>query len=543
MAMQHARLIYEHLNGAFSQPLVLKNSLDSWPSRQWSPDYLASVLKEKKVKIRTGSLSAQNLNSVLWEVDCTHEEATLGQFCEWLRSDAPTTCSAQTSQNPLLKYKRQDHWCYVDYKQMAFMFEDHPDILQAVRWSDLGFEDRDGRQSTLWIGSAGAFTPGHYDTYGFNLVAQIYGRKRWHLFPPSQTHLLYPTRIPYEESSVFSPVNIANPALDRYPKFVEATPYVVTLEPGEVLFVPKHWWHFVESLETSISINTWVDVESDKESRIQEAVTRVLISSLMSTSCDSMKWVNPSETICTGEVNYRYVEAAVQENSHKSPWPCGIKEASDLSELQCQNQDTGQPGDLPTHRLDSTVQSEEVARKLEMKDVEKSVALDEALKTDTPESDLCNPAETSDNSNLCGDSRDKLRDSSADDGGKIGGSSRKGSKLKRRLCDFSDCEAQSKLQKTNPNPPSPAHWKDALPDFIVPVICQGQIYKRNQQVKSNPSDKKSADEIVNMQMRSEVKPKDSIDKMRRMIAECVTHPAVISLTSALLQEKFDQQKN
>jgi len=40
----------------------------------------------------------------------------------------------------------------------------------------------------------------------------------------------------------------------------EVTPLMVVLKPGDVLFVPRHWWHYVESLDTSISINTWIEL-------------------------------------------------------------------------------------------------------------------------------------------------------------------------------------------------------------------------------------------------------------------------------------------
>lgn len=68
----------------------------------------------------------------------------------------------------------------------------------------------------------------------------------------------------------------------RFPQFAEAHPLAVTLEPGDVLFVPKHWWHFVEAIDTSLSVNVWVDAPNDSEDRAKESVARVIMTSLAS---------------------------------------------------------------------------------------------------------------------------------------------------------------------------------------------------------------------------------------------------------------------
>lgn len=52
----------------------------------------------------------------------------------------------------------------------------HMTVLQDVVWSDFGHPGRDGRESTLWIGTNGANTPCHLDSYGYNLVFQVEGR-------------------------------------------------------------------------------------------------------------------------------------------------------------------------------------------------------------------------------------------------------------------------------------------------------------------------------------------------------------------------------
>ncbi|XP_063423182.1 uncharacterized protein LOC134707400 isoform X2 [Mytilus trossulus] len=198
---------------------------------------------------------------------------------------------------------------------MKDLFIEKTDHLKAVDWSVFGLDNRDGHASTIWIGSEGCYTNCHYDTYGFNLVAQICGRKRWTLFPPSDTKSMYPTRIPYEESSVFSQVNVKKPDTTTFHLFKNSHPHVVILEPGDVLYVPRHWWHFVESLETSISINTWVEMDEDKESHVTEAISRVLFGCMMDIKIGSVgtntDWINPGEEVHGHDVNFRYLQKAV----------------------------------------------------------------------------------------------------------------------------------------------------------------------------------------------------------------------------------------
>ena len=45
--------------------------------------------------------------------------------------------------------------------------------------------------------------------------------------------------------------------IERFPLFVNAQPYHLILEPGDVLFIPPGWWHHVRSLDTCISVNYW----------------------------------------------------------------------------------------------------------------------------------------------------------------------------------------------------------------------------------------------------------------------------------------------
>ena len=310
-----------------SVPLVITGVVPMWPASQWTINSLANSLPNKSLKCRVMPRNRKVSNSPAWESEGNFTSCLLQQFQDW--------CDGKPKEdNPLFPYSPDAFSVYIDYKYMNDIFSDLPHFLEDVRWSDFGLLDVDGRDSTIWIGSAGASTPCHYDTYGFNLVAQIQGKKLWVLFPPECNPQLYPTRIPYEESSVFSEVEIMAPNLQRFPLFTGVTPIVITLHPGQILYVPRHWWHYVMCCDTSISINTWVDEPEDSESRLSEAITRVVVSSLITslrtTVTDEIEknWVNPTENL----------EECVNNIFH-------LKSA--LAEFQCQGRQICQASTLP----------------------------------------------------------------------------------------------------------------------------------------------------------------------------------------------------
>ena len=110
-----------------------------------------------------------------------------------------------------------------------------------------------GAAIEIFIGGKGsAFPVLHYDGAGAHaFLMQIYGRKEFIVFPPDQERFLYPS----PEEGNFSLLNsIEHPDLKKFPLFSKAVPTKFVLEPGELLFVPSHWWHTAKMLTPSITL-------------------------------------------------------------------------------------------------------------------------------------------------------------------------------------------------------------------------------------------------------------------------------------------------
>lgn len=115
------------------------------------------------------------------------------------------------------------------------------------------------RLTSLWIGNA-TRTAAHWDL-SRNLACVVAGRRRFTLFPPDQISNLYVGPVDFTlAGQPISTVDFAAPDLERFPRFEEALRHAqaVELAPGDALFVPGLWFHYVEGLEPfGALVNFW----------------------------------------------------------------------------------------------------------------------------------------------------------------------------------------------------------------------------------------------------------------------------------------------
>ncbi|MEO0617553.1 MAG: cupin-like domain-containing protein [Pseudomonadota bacterium] len=117
----------------------------------------------------------------------------------------------------------------------------------------------DDRLVSLWFGNRGQ-TAIHWDLPQ-NIACVVAGKRRFTLFPPDQLENLYVG--PVDVTLAGQPVSLVDPLkpdLERFPRYAEAEKHkiVVTLGPGDALYLPSLWFHHVESLApVGALVNYW----------------------------------------------------------------------------------------------------------------------------------------------------------------------------------------------------------------------------------------------------------------------------------------------
>jgi hypothetical protein len=218
----------EFLENFYSQnkPCIIEGAIDDWPAlTKWTGDYLKEKCGDAIVEVQANrnSDAEYELNS-----DKLKKDMTFGEFVDIAESGEETNDFYMTANN--------------SGKNKA--------ALRSL-WEDIRFpEYLDGSAENdgfFWYGPAGIVTPIHHDLTN-NFMAQVRGRKLVRIIAPFESADVYNNR------HCFSPVDIMNPDLEKFPKMADVTIIDVEIGPGDLFFLPVGWWHGVRGLDISLTM-------------------------------------------------------------------------------------------------------------------------------------------------------------------------------------------------------------------------------------------------------------------------------------------------
>jgi lysine-specific demethylase 8 len=211
------------------RPVLVHGLTDGWDAAGWTFDSLRGAAGDRVVKVL---LNLPDRGGVLAGGQESYEREM--RFTEFL----------DLARRPDIEAP-----CYLGYVRPAELI---PDYERAFDFGPMTVHGRDSTDTRLWIGSAGTCSGLHSDLKD-NVFAQIRGRKRVILVPFRQTHLVYP----FLDNIVNSMVDPEHLDAGRFPRFLKANVSTCVVGPGDVLYIPRGWWHYLRSESPSISINHW----------------------------------------------------------------------------------------------------------------------------------------------------------------------------------------------------------------------------------------------------------------------------------------------
>ena len=224
--MTHERFLEDYYYA--NRPLVLAGRVrDSRAVRTWSPEFFREHYGDVPIRMTAGRDADPDYECCFDRSVCS---VTLGELVDRLSreprsNDFYLVARNHFFDNPALRHLRRD-------------LEPPQEIIDR--------SDQRAGTAKLWFGPQGTVTPLHVDEHSI-LFLQLYGRKLVKLIGPFDHSKLYVRERFY---SAVDPERV-DPRL--YPAFLQASVAEVLVEPGDVLFIPVGWWHWVKSLDVSIS--------------------------------------------------------------------------------------------------------------------------------------------------------------------------------------------------------------------------------------------------------------------------------------------------
>ncbi|XP_054436851.1 bifunctional peptidase and arginyl-hydroxylase JMJD5 isoform X2 [Pteronotus mesoamericanus] len=180
------------------RPVILEGVADHWPCmKKWSLEYIQEIAGCRTVPVEVGSRYTDE--------EWSQRLMTVSEFISRYILNEPRD---------------------VGYLAQHQLFDQIPELKQDIGIPDyccLGDGEEEEITINAWFGPPGTVSPLHHD--------------------PQQNFLVQ--------------VDVENPDLEKFPKFAEAPFLSCILSPGEILFIPVKYWHYVRALDLSFSVSFW----------------------------------------------------------------------------------------------------------------------------------------------------------------------------------------------------------------------------------------------------------------------------------------------
>jgi hypothetical protein len=212
-----------------NRPVILRGLMKGWKALQlWSPDFFARRFGNCSVEIVTGRSRDPH-----YESNFLSHRTTL-RMKDYVR---------------MVKEAGETNDFYLSARNFFFQRKGFKSLLDDMRCPRSFLNPRTFRKApNLFFGPKGTLTPLHHD--GLNILfGQICGRKMFKLIPPFDMDKVYVERV------CFSGVDLGKLDYSRFPRMRSASILEVVVGPGEFLFIPVGWWHWVKALDVSISVS------------------------------------------------------------------------------------------------------------------------------------------------------------------------------------------------------------------------------------------------------------------------------------------------
>ncbi|VDK78325.1 unnamed protein product [Onchocerca ochengi] len=217
------------------KPVVIRGLVNQWPAfTKWNFSYFNEIIGHRTVPIEIGSSYA----SSDWKQTLMTFHEFIEKFIESENSDGP------------------------GYLAQHRLFDQIPELLNDIIIPDycaFGEDGIDNVDMNIWIGPSETVSPLHFDPKS-NIFCQVVGRKFLRIVSAAETENVYPRKDGVLTNT--SQVDARYPDIAKFPLFREAHVFDCILYPGECLFIPAGFWHYVLALDPSISVSCWFTTKS-----------------------------------------------------------------------------------------------------------------------------------------------------------------------------------------------------------------------------------------------------------------------------------------